>query len=313
MKLNHKTKHKHTTRDGFTLIELMVVIVIIAILMALILPALNGARLAARITAVSTEITQLDQALVSFENKYKSLPPSSLTIPVDAASWTAADRQKILRVWDNFDFSTCGGLGSTSAGTPGAYPASPIYLNGSECLVFFLGGVNANPTGTAQLIGFSASSEHPWAVYPQNRVIPFFENFKPDRLVDIDGDGALEFLDSLPDQSTPYLFFSSQGKSYDRANSGTAWDDFDVHGGMTNSMDMGFIYLGADGRTPQRNQGYQIISPGLDKQYGFGGVYTDGTELIDKDLNSNGSSEPNELRAVEADNITNFSGGVLKP
>lgn len=299
MKLTHHTTSPRHTRHGFSLIELLVVIVIIGILMALILPALNGARITARITAVSTEITQLDQALVSFESKFKNLPPSSLTIPVNAASWSAADRQKILRIWDQFDFSTCGGLGSTAAGVPGAYPASPVYLNGAECLVFFLGGVNANPTGPAQLIGFANNEQYPWAVFPQNRDVPFFDNFNPDRLVDLDGDGALEFLDSLPDQATPYLFFSSQGKSYDTTNSATAWDAFDVHGGMTNSADMTSIYLGADGRTPLRNQGYQIVSPGLDRQYGVGGVYTDGEEITG-------------ARAVEADNISNFSGGILK-
>ncbi|RLT09272.1 MAG: prepilin-type N-terminal cleavage/methylation domain-containing protein, partial [Planctomycetota bacterium] len=81
MKLNHQITSPRHSRHGFSLIELLVVIVIIGILMALILPALNGARIRARITQVSTEITQLDQALVSFENRFKSLPPSSLTIP----------------------------------------------------------------------------------------------------------------------------------------------------------------------------------------------------------------------------------------
>ncbi|MEI6541610.1 MAG: hypothetical protein WCO86_19110, partial [Planctomycetota bacterium] len=241
-----------------------------------------------------------DQALVSFENRLKCLPPSSLTIPTNSANWTATDRQSILRIWDQFDFSTCGGLGSVAAGVSGAYPGAPIHLNGAECLVFFLGGMNADPTGLGQLIGFANNSQIPWAVYPQNRDIPFFENFVPNRLVDLDGDGAREFLDSLPDQAMPYLLFSSQGKSYDKTNSATAWDAFDVHGGMTNPLDMTSIYVGADGKTPLRNQGYQIISPGLDQAYGIGGVYTDGTELT-------GPRQP------EADNITNFSGGVLKP
>lgn len=312
MKLNHQTTSPRHTRHGFSLIELLVVIVIIGILMALILPALNGARIRAKITAVATEITQLDQALVSFESKFKSLPPSSLTIPVNAASWSAADRQKILRIWDQFDFSTCGGLGSTAAGIPGAYPASPVYLNGAECLVFFLGGVNANPdpSGTPQFIGFANNSQYPWAIYPQNRDVPFFENFNL-RMLDLDGDNAREFKDSLPDQESPYLYFSSQGKSYDKMNSLTAYDDFDVNGpwidpmgvphdGRDNPKDLSSIYLGSDGKTPLRDQGYQIISPGIDKLYGLGGVYTDGEEL-------------KGARKDEADNITNFSGGVLRP
>ncbi|MEZ6034840.1 MAG: hypothetical protein R3C17_17235 [Planctomycetaceae bacterium] len=101
-----------------------------------------------------------------------------------------------------------------------------------------------------------------------NRDAPFFDRFTPGRLIDKDGDGAPEFLDGLPDQDTPYLYFSSQGKSYKKSNSATAFDDFDVHGGVTNPDDMQFIYLTADNKTPLRNQGYQIISPGLTENTG---------------------------------------------
>lgn len=283
---------KANRRSGFSLIELMVVIVIIGILMALVLPAIGGARRRAQETKVSTEITQLDQAIVRFKERFGIEPPSSLTIPTSLATWTPVDRQKISRIWDQFDFATLGGL-------PTGYPSSPITLNGAECLVFFLGGINSGPPGQPQLIGFSINARTPWTISGQNRVTPFFENFSTDRLVDMDSDGALEFLDPLPGQQTPYLFFSSQGKSYRKTNSATAWDDFDVFGGMSNPKDMSSIYLGPDATTPLRAQGYQIISPGYDGIYGVGGVYTDGSECKNN-------------RAGEADNITNFSGGRLQ-
>lgn len=264
--------------------------------MALILPAISGARVSARITAVSAEITQLDQAIATFKSRFGIEPPSSLTIPAAATTpaWTVEDRQNVLRVWDQFDFATCGGFNG------GAYPPSPVNLNGAECLVFFLGGLNTGTIEAPSMVGFSKNPRTPWDATAANRDAPFFDKFTPGRLIDKDGDGVPEFLDELPDQDTPYLYFSSQGKSYRKSNSATAFDDFDVHGGMTNPNDMSSIYLGADNKTPLRNQGYQIISPGLDKKYGPGGLYTDGTELT-------------AARAVEADNITNFSGGVLKP
>lgn len=283
-------------RQGFTLVELIVVILIIAILIALILPAIQGVRRNVQQAAVATEITQLDQAIASFKTRFGVEPPSSLTIPRDPAgsgtgptTWTVEDRQKILRVWDQFDFATLGGMG---------YPVDAIYLNGAECLVFFLGGLNGGSTTAPQLVGFSKNPRTPWSTAGENRDAPFFDGFDSDRLVDVDGDGALEFLDSLPDQTMPYLYLSSQGKSYRKVNDATKWDDYDVAGGMTNAADLSQLYVGADGKTPERATGYQIISPGFDGTYGVGGVWTDGSELTG-------------TRAAEADNITNFAGGRL--
>jgi prepilin-type N-terminal cleavage/methylation domain-containing protein len=277
-------------RRGFTLVELIVVIVIIAILMALILPAISAVRISVQEKAVLTDMTQLDQAITSFKNRYGVEPPSSLNVPTTAAGWSTEDRQKILRIWDQFDFSTLGGM---------TYPAAPISLNGAECLVFFLGGVNSTPSGTPTLIGFSKNPRTPWSTAGENRDIPFYDRFDVDRLVDVDGDTALEFLDSLPDQKLPLLYLSSQGKSYRKMNNASAFDDFDVSSGMNNPADMTGIYLGADGKTPQRPGGYQLISPGLDGIYGIGGIITDGTECVGP-------------RAGEADNLTNFSGGRLQ-
>ena len=87
-------------------------------------------------------------------------------------------------------------------------------------------------------------------------------------------------------------------KSYRKSNGATTLDDFDVHGGMNNAEDMSQLYLGPDGKTPLRAQGYQIVSPGFDGEYGTGGVYTDGSEF-------------SGVRRVEADNIANFSDGKM--
>lgn len=278
------------SRSGFSLIELLVVIVILGILMSLIIPAITRMRRTAQEAAVGAEIAQLDQAVTRFKTRFGVEPPSSLTIPTSAAGWSGEDRQKVLRIWDQFDFATLGGMG--------AYPSAVIHLNGAECLVFFLGGMNAGSVTAPQLVGFSKNPRTPWNSTAANRDVPFYDRFTPDRLVDLDGDNVVEFIDGLPGQKTPILYFSSQGKSYRKSNGATTLDDFDVHGGMNNAKDMSQIYLGPDGKTALRAQGYQIISPGFDGEYGTGGVYSDGSEF-------------SGVRSVEADNIASFSDGKM--
>ncbi|MFN5054072.1 MAG: type II secretion system protein, partial [Planctomyces sp.] len=103
---------RESARGGFSLIELLVAIVIIAILMALILPAIAGARSRAQVAQVTSDITQLDNAIAKFKSVYNVEPPSSLYIPPvgDASKWPAADRSKVRAIWPQFNFDTNGGL-----------------------------------------------------------------------------------------------------------------------------------------------------------------------------------------------------------
>ena len=68
---------------GFTLVELMAVILILAVLIALLLPALSGALKTARNAAVGAEINQLAQALASFKARYGDYPPSRIYLSED--------------------------------------------------------------------------------------------------------------------------------------------------------------------------------------------------------------------------------------
>ncbi len=271
------------SRSGFSLIELLVVIVIIGILMSLILPTIGNVRYKARVAQVSAEMSQLEQALATFQNKFGTYPPSAITLWGTEALWNSnpTDKSTIRSIWPDFDFSTAG------RGDQSLHPwgTDNKVLSGEECMVFFLGGMPDYSGGSVPALrGFSKNARWPLAVAGENRDGPFFTEFKGDRLSDLDNDGVPEYLDSLPDQKTPMSYASALNGRY--PNGARA-------------------YYQADGKTPWKKESFQIVSPGDDGAFGniiktatFKASYSEETDF--------------GTRLEEKDNITNFSGGLLE-
>lgn len=63
--------------NGFTLVELLVVIGIIAVLAALITPAIFQARISAQNAAIRAEIDLLHMGIMNYKNRFGSYPPCS--------------------------------------------------------------------------------------------------------------------------------------------------------------------------------------------------------------------------------------------
>ena len=61
---------------GFTIVELLAVIIIISILLGMLLPAVQAAREAARRSTCNNNLKQLSLAMLNFESANASLPPS---------------------------------------------------------------------------------------------------------------------------------------------------------------------------------------------------------------------------------------------
>jgi len=76
-------RSRSRSRPGFTLVELMVVILIIGLLSAILIPAVMVAINTAKNAAVSAEIANLAAALTEFRNKYNDFPPSRIILRED--------------------------------------------------------------------------------------------------------------------------------------------------------------------------------------------------------------------------------------
>ncbi len=73
--------NRECRRDGFTLLELLVVIAVIALLLALALPAVQQAREAARRTQCKNNLKQLALAVHNFQQTHQRFPPGSVGMP----------------------------------------------------------------------------------------------------------------------------------------------------------------------------------------------------------------------------------------
>ena len=310
-------------RTGFTLVELLIVMVIISVLMALILPAISSSFTNARIGEVRNELSQLEQAIAKFQTDFGMNPPSRFVLHEDPVGWTSLDPETvrsiaiIRRMWPQFDFTIAHDVNLSGAVETGDIDGDGIpgvTLNGAECLVYFLGGPVDRTNGN--LNGFSKNPADPF-LSGGNRQGPYYVNFQGSfdlntlqftgRLVDLEGDGFPEFLDTLPSQSNPYIYLSSyEGQGYAAVDGRLMnfcayrrpglYEDTNCNG----VLDMGEDTSGngvLDVPPAYKPNSYQLISAGPNFKHGLGGQY-DPDNL-------------NNLSGDDADNITNFTQGTL--
>jgi general secretion pathway protein G len=358
-------------RDGgFTLVELLIVIVIVGILVALLIPAIAGAVKNAQNARVTADINNMAAALEAFKTKYGDYPPSRVVLS-ESGAYPTSDTT-LLSAYGNFaqGGGATGGLPAYTFGSPdltigalaqrsvqylrkfwpkaappnatswhdfngnGALDPGLIYLEGDECLVFFLGGI-PSPTSTGfGMSGFDRNPVHPFTtslltaganMSSENRAAPFFE-FQGGRLIDFDNDGIPSYIDTLNSGPTarPFAYFSAYGNTrYDPNDMNWPEDDpsslvgrsFNVSGlsAITASAAPNPYTSAAPGMAAARDRflngtSFQIISAGADGLYGVGGTYNTGSNGDTLPLDG---LTPSDIRTREQDNLTNFSASKL--
>jgi prepilin-type N-terminal cleavage/methylation domain-containing protein len=368
-------------RPGFTLVELLVVMVILGLLVALLVPAIGAAVRRTKEGIVAAEINQLANALAQFKSRYGDYPPSRIwlcengfyntsnTTPIPGASSDITYGQLaqrsvtyIRKFWPKVQVSTTGVPGVISANffydfNGNGIMDSAYIIQGHECLVFFIGGIPSNGAVT----GFAKNPQNPFTAAGTNRDLPMFE-FKAERLF-LDptrtptGDpsrpsscGIPGYVDSFGNSLSPgntvnfYAYFSAYGSNnYDPNDVNFAESDSNGVNPVMLSYNVGFPTSGTLATSPgpnpyttsltvgptgtnapfasvnyQNPQSFQIISSGVDGQYGPGGFY--GSSSSNSPLPNDPSlgtannvynSTDQGLRRVERDNITNFKAGRL--
>ena len=284
-------RSRKTSRSAFTLIELLVVIAIIAILVSLSAAAVM--KVLGKIPEIQTrtDISEMDVSLATFMSDYQlSDPPPSYLILREDMSYPAhygdpgtgpielQSYQFLRRVFGK-------SLGPTDWNLNGKIDVNVAFpLQGQQCLVFYLGGVQTVATGTPQCLGFSTNNVNP-AQVGGSRKGPYF-NFLSSRLVlgkvqNPKLSAFFVYLDGWKPATSvqmPYAYFSSYG-IYNKYNPFTKIPPpFTVApfmGGdcaniaVVNGVNVGaYAYSDLGGVFTNPNK-YQIISAGADGIFGF--------------------------------------------
>ncbi|MGQ9915583.1 MAG: type II secretion system protein, partial [Thermogutta sp.] len=291
---------------GFTLVEMLTVIVIIGILAGLISAAAIYARARAREAAIYTQIKQLEASLMQYKNEYGEFPPD-----FSGPDRKFAIERHIRRRWPRFTIHPSVGSSPTplydtlKIRLQNEYNIDLDSLDARSALVFWLGGLpDIKPEQDPFLplravykpVGFHADEANP-IQRGEPRTGKFYE-FDPTE-IEWSGPGnppLISLIAFVPDthiasdQIPCIVYFRS-----DRASDGSR-----TYATKANLLTVGCVPYRVSTNENWRNpDSFQLIHPGLDGDYGGPRQVNPGTWPV----SDNGVN----FTQGDYDNITNFA------
>jgi prepilin-type N-terminal cleavage/methylation domain-containing protein len=335
------TRTQSIRRPAFTLVEMLVVISIIGILAGLITAGAMSAIKKARVTTITTELSQMDMAAKSCRDQFGAFPPDGSIpknynddpntgipgIPDDferffRRAFPRADLQsELLKLKNNLMVPNINFYGP------------PDNYNPQTAMVFWLGGMpedlydqnritnklSLNPK--SRLIGFSKNPLCPLSDNSTSRIGPFYD-FQSSRFKDPmpdpkDLSKSLTFFRAiLPPVNTP----TDRPYTYFRAESSQRYQEYVYFIPDPPNLPTPVLKIDVSGAKPYWNvqsKGFlnpsscQILCAGLDGEFGACHAFPTGT-WQNKPVFYDTSDEPNTYNPANLDDQANFLQGTLK-